>query len=70
MRLPQACFESKIKQAYRRCRYTQSKYVARMYKLDNGGFEIRYKRYNKFGQEKEAYPHEVYGYDDWIPQEV
>ena len=66
MKIPEACFNSKIGEATRRCRYSQMKYVARLYRHDDGTFDIKYKRYNEFGNEYEAYRHEVEGYDDWV----
>ena len=53
MRLPEACFNSKIGEAFRIDRFNKMKYVARIYTRDDSTFEIMYKRYNEFGNEYE-----------------
>ena len=66
MRLPEACFKSKYKAAKRKNVFGVV-YVATMYKLDNGGFEIKYTRQvteNTLLKEITDRS-EVEGYDDW-----
>ena len=70
MRLPEACFKSKYKQAKRKNAFHVA-YIATMYKLDNGGFEIKYERQlpNRLPTEVKDRS-EVEGYDDWVTIET
>ena len=68
MRLPEACFKSPYKEATRTAKITSTKYLATMYKLPNGGFEIRYKRLtDPCRMPVEAQRWETEGFDDWEP---
>lgn len=73
MRLPDACFKSRTGEAGRIDDFGV-KYIAMLYRLDNGGFEIKHTRQIT----KNHLPveivdkNEVEGYDDWAviePQE-
>ena len=66
MRLPQACFNSPSMEASRIVPLDGTRYIARMYKYENGAFEIRYTRQTKKGTETEAHRCECEGFDDWI----
>jgi len=68
MKLPDACFKSPYKEATRTAKITNTKYLATMYKLPNGGFEIRYKRQtDPCRMPVEAQRFEIEGFDDWEP---
>lgn len=73
MKLPEACFKSRIGEA-KRINNFGVKYIAMLYRLDNGGFEIKYTRQiTKNHLPVEIVDRsEVEGYDDWTviePQE-
>ena len=68
MRLPEACFKSKFKEATRVAKITSTKYLASMYNLSNGGFEIRYSKLtDPCNVPTEAQRWETEGFDDWEP---
>ena len=66
MRLPDACFKSRTGEAGRINAFGV-RYMAMLYRLDNGGFEIKYTRQitkNHLAVEV-VDRSEVEGYDDW-----
>ena len=71
MRIPEACFKSKYKEAKRKNAFGVV-YLATMYCLDNGGFEIKYMRQISKNRLPEPVNDrsEIEGYDDWVIAEI
>ena len=70
MRLPEACFKSQYGKAKRKDVFGVI-YIATMYKLDSGGFKIKYERKlpNKLPNEVKDRS-EGEGYNDWVTIET